>query len=286
MKRNRKKYRFHFKPTYALIILLIIAAISVVSSLQHPDHVGIIPKSLSSLIIPIQKGLTRIGFDFQSGEQATMEQLKTENEFLKDQMDDLEEKIFNYEKQQTELKRLRELYQLDKEFEVYNMTAARVIGKGESNWFSTFLINKGSNDGLKKNMNVVSKDGLIGFLSDVYPTYSKVTTIIDESSGVSAEFLKSEVLCMVHGDMQQIQTGTLPVINIDSEAEVKKGDVIVTSSISSKYLPGLRIGIAGDVTMDESSLSKISIVTPSVNFKNIHEVLIITTLKEEYQFGE
>lgn len=283
---NKKNRKFQLKPVYLLILLMILSIGLIVSSLRYPDRKGPLQQVVNVVVIPIQKALNKLGFDFQSDTSLSEEELQAENTLLQARIEELEQENFQYEKRQTELERLRKLYQLDENFEQYDMTVARVIGKTESNWFSTFLVDKGSRDGIQKNMNVICHDGLVGYVSKVNANYSKITTIIDETSGVSGEFLNSNVLCMVNGDMQQIQSGTLPVTNIDSEAEVQEGDTIVTSHISSKFLPGIKIGTSGKVTMDESSLSKITAVTPAVNFKNIHEVLIITTQKEEFESGE
>lgn len=283
---NKKNRKFQLKPVYLFILLIILSVSLIVSSIRHPQRKGPAQQVVNVVVIPLQKVLNKLGFDFQSNARLSEDELQAENALLQARIEELEQENFLYEKRQTELKRLRKLYQLDESFEQYDMTAARVIGKTESNWFSTFLIDKGSRDGIQKNMNVICNDGLVGYISKVNANYSKVTTIINETSGVSGEFLNSNVLCMVNGDMQQIQSGTLPVTNIDSEAEIQEGDTIVTSHISSKFLPGIKIGMAGKVTMDESSLSKVTTVTPAVNFKNIHEILIITTQKEEFESGE
>lgn len=267
-------------------ILFFAAAVLLIIFLGNLGKEGITSRIVSGIVIPVQKGLNHLGFDFHRDDSLSQEELRTENELLKSRIRELEKENFTYEKRQKELERLRSLYQLDESLEQYPMTAARVIGKGESNWFSTFLIDKGSRDGIRKNMNVLCQDGLVGYVSYTGSSYSRVTAIIDESSGVSGEFLHSDVLCMVNGNLQQMQSGTLPVVNIDSEAEAEEGDTIVTSGISSKYLPGLKIGTAGKINMDDAGLSKVSSVTPAADFRNIHEVLIITTLKEEPEGSE
>ncbi len=277
---EKKQRRIQWKPVYLLIVLAVLASAMIAGSLRHPERNGIAQRAVRFVVVPVQKCLNRIGIPFHSENRMPEEDLQKENAMLRDRIQELEQEQFRYEKGQKELERLRKLYQLNDNYEQYDTTAARVIGKTDGNWFSTFLIDKGARDGIEKNMNVVCPEGLVGYVSNVYDTYAKVTTILDESSSVSAEFLEAEALCMVNGSLQQIRSGTLPITNIDAEAEAKKNDTVVTSQISSKYIPGIKIGTAGEITPDDTGLSQVSTLVPAVNFRNIHEVLIIKAQKE------
>ena len=127
--------------------------------------------------------------------------------------------------------------------------AASVIGKDTGNYFNIFTIDKGSSDGIQEGMNVISGGGLVGIVSDVGRNYAKVRAIID-------------------------------VTGIDINAEVSAGDMVVTSQISDKFLPGILIGYVKSVSKDSTGLTKSGTLIPVVDFKHINEVLVIKQLKE------
>lgn len=179
-----------------------------------------------------------------------------------------------------ELDRLRELYKLSEKYSDYPTVGARVIGKGAGNWFRVFLIDKGSEDGIKENMNVIADGALVGIVTEVGKGWSQVKSIIDDTSSVSAMFIDSQDTCMVKGNQQNIESDAIDVAYIAKDAKVKEGAELVTSNISSKYLEGISIGHVSDIKLDSTKLTKTAKLTPIVDFKHLQEVLIITELKE------
>ena len=181
---------------------------------------------------------------------------------------------------QFELRRLRELYNLDQEYLQYEKTAARVIAKDSGDWFQVFRVDKGSADGVEVGSNVMAGGGLVGIVTDVGAHYATVRSIIDDSSRVSSMAVQSGDTCIVAGDLTLYEEGRLRITNIQKDADVKEGDRIVTSNISSKFLPGILIGYASDITLDSNQLTSSGYLVPVVSFRNLQEVLIITQVKE------
>ena len=104
-----------------------------------------------------------------------------ENEALKKQVDELTAELNTVNLEQYELENLRELLALDQKYPSYEKVAANVIGKNSTNWFSYFTIDKGSDDGIEVDMNVIAGSGLVGIVTDVGPNYAKVTSIINDN---------------------------------------------------------------------------------------------------------
>lgn len=86
---------------------------------------------------------------------------------------------------------------IDKAYSQYKKVGARVISKGSGNWYNTFVINKGSKDGIKVNMNVIADGGLVGIVTETGRTYAKVCSIINDSSSVSAKSSQAGDTCVV-----------------------------------------------------------------------------------------
>ncbi|MCR4693886.1 MAG: rod shape-determining protein MreC [Pseudobutyrivibrio sp.] len=239
------------------------------------------------IFIPMQKGIDFIGqtISVTSADTKTKEELIEENEALVAQVEELNSQIDSMKLQLDELSELQELYEMDQNYYDYKTTGARIIAKGTSNWFNTFTIDKGSNDGIAVNMNVIADGGLVGIVTSVGSDYAVVRTIIDDTSNTSATISSTEDNCIVSGSLESIiSDNRIKFSNLDDEEDkVAIGDVITTSAISDKYLPGLMIGYVSSVQDDENDLTKSGTLTPVVDFKHLSDVLVILQLKESYQ---
>lgn len=260
-----------------VLCVLMIGITSLRDGILDPLRTGV-----GYFLIPIQTGVNKVGTGIYN-ELMDFTRLKdalSENDRLKEQVAQLTEDNNRLQAQQAELERLRELYGLDQQYMQYNKIGARVIARDSSKWFQVFRINKGSEDGVKVDMNVVADGGLVGIVTDVGANYATVRSIIDDVSRVSAMPADSSYNCIVAGDLTQYENGRLLLTDLPKDGVVQDGDQIVTSNISSKFLPGILIGYAADVTMDSEHLTQSGYLVPVVDFDNLQEVLIITDLKE------
>lgn len=239
-------------------------------------------------LIPVQSGVNRAGTMIYN-EISDYRQFKgavEENKRLRDQIDGLIEENTRLQAEQFELERLRELYQLDQDYQQYEKIGARIIAKDSGAWFQVFRINKGSADGVRVDANVIAGGGLVGIVTDVGANYATVRTIIDDVSRVSSMAQQSGDTCFVEGDLTLFSEGRLRISTINKDVDIKDGDRIVTSNISSKYLPGILIGYATDITTDDTRLTKSGYLIPAARFNNLQEVLVILELKEDQTDGQ
>ncbi len=235
-------------------------------------------------VIPLQQGINQIGswLGDMTDNFDTMEQLRSENQQLQEQVDSLITENNYLQADQSELERLQELYQLDQNYADYEKTGAHVIGKDSGNWFNSFTIDKGSRDGIEVDMNVMAQSGLVGIVVDVGPTWAKVRSIIDDSTNISGMALSTSDTCIVSGDLSLMSEGQIRFEQMENNDNVVNvGDQIVTSYISDKYLQGILIGYVSEVNVDSNNLTRSGYITPAVDFKNLQEVLVITTTKAD-----
>ena len=280
----KKKNQMSHTNRYILLGLSIFCVLMMVLS-SFSDKVGGPFKTVANVtVIPIQQGMNQIGgwMGDMKDNFSTMKQLKSENKKLREQVDALTTENNYLQEERYEFERLQELYKLDQNYAEYEKTAAHVIGKDAGNWFGTFTIDKGSKDGIEVNMNVLAGSGLVGIVTDVGPTWAKVRSIIDDSSNISAMAISTSDTCIVSGDMALMGTGQIAFSQMENNDNVVAvGDQIVTSYISDKYLQGILIGSVSEVNVDSNNLTRSGYITPAVDFKNIQEVLVITTTKAE-----
>ena len=236
-----------------------------------------------AIVVPLQDGMNGIGkwFTNKADYFNSVKKLTKKNKELESQVNELTEENSLLAQNKYELERLRDLYQLDQDYSSYEKIAANVIGKDSGNWFDIFTINKGSKDGIKKDMNVISGGGLVGIVTDVGKDYAKVRAIIDDESSVSVSFANTSDTGIVSGDLKLMDDGAMNVTEVLKDAKVTEGDMVVTSKISDKFVPGILVGYVTNIKLDSSELTQSGQIIPVVDFKHIDEVLVITQLKDD-----
>ena len=274
MKNNTKYFLFGL----SLLCVCMIGITTIKGSILNPLRTAV-----GYVLVPIQSGVNRVGGGLYN-ELSSVGKLKTalaENETLKTRVDELTEENTRLRSEQFELERLRSLYELDQEYMQYHKIGARIIAKDSGSWFSVFRIDKGSDDGIKEDMNVIAGGGLVGIVTDVGANYATVRSIIDDSSRVSAMAQQSGDSCIVAGDLQLFKEGRLKLSYMEKDDDIKDGDMIVTSTISGKFRPGILVGYATDITVDyNDNLTKSGYLIPAARFDRLQEVLVITDLKD------
>ncbi|MDO4965433.1 MAG: rod shape-determining protein MreC [Lachnospiraceae bacterium] len=285
MARNRSnKNKIKIPSKYILLILAILCVSMMVVSYITDVFTGPLKIVAGYTVVPFQKGIESVGswLTGRSDDIRELQALREENDSLKLSMDELTIKNNELLQDKYELSELRQLYELDQKYSEYEKVGARVIGKDTGNWFSTFLIDKGSNDGIAVDMNVMAGSGLVGIITEVGPNWATVKSIIDDDSNVSAMIQSTSDNLIVEGDLELMNEGFIKFSQlIDEDDEVKQGDQIVTSHISSKYLPGISVGYITEISLDANNLTKSGLLTPVVDFKHMSTVLIIKELKQQ-----
>lgn len=286
---KRKRAKFTLQSKYLLLILTALCIVLMAVTFTTDLFTGVVADISGYVTVPFQRGISEAGsyLSERSRELVQIRDLLSQNQELQEQIDELtiENNILTQEKY--ELNNLRTLYQLDQEYAEYDKVGARVIGKDTGNWFNTFIIDKGTDDGIAVNMNVMAGSGLVGIVTEVGTNWARVTSIIDDTSNVSGMVLATGDNMIVSGDLELMGQNTIRFSKlIDSAEKVKEGDKVVTSNISDKYLPGLLIGYIVSMDADANNLTHSGTITPAVDFEHMDEVLVILNLKQQIDEDE
>ena len=278
--RNKKK---RLSSKYLLMILSGICIVTIFTSLVLNISGGPLNAVARYVFVPMQEGINNVGswFSAKANVFKTLGEVLAENKELKSQIDDLTSQINKTKLEQYELDNYRELLDLDNQYADFDKIAAHVIAMDGTNWFSTFTIDKGSKQGIAKGMNVIAGSGLVGIVTDVGPNYSKVRSIIDDSSNVSAMVLTTKDNFNVSGSLMNMNKDkVLPFSELrDENDKVQQGDPVVTSYVSDQYQQGLLIGYIYSVEDNANNLTKSGYITPVVDFQHLQDVLVITEIK-------
>ena len=278
----KRKLSEFFTSKYILIAVVVLCVLVMGISFFTDKLSAPFRNAVSSVVMPIQKGMNYIGLwtNDKYSQLQEVKRLLEENDELRSTVDSLTEENNRLKQDTYELERLRQLYELDAQYEEYPKVGARIIGTSSDNWYSTFTINNGSEEGLKVDMNVVASGGLVGIISSVDSHSATVKTIIEDGSFVSGQLIDTGDKCTVEGDIKLMDSGLISVKYFNSSVNVRNGDKIVTSNISDKYLSGILIGYTKDVSLDVNNLTQSGYLIPAVDFEHLQEVLIITELKD------
>ncbi|MGN0304686.1 MAG: rod shape-determining protein MreC [Lachnospiraceae bacterium] len=281
LKRPREKFKLPGKYLLFLLTLLCVGIMAV----SFNTNIVNTPLNLVAgyLLVPFQSGISEVGrwFSDKSDQLLELRDVLEENQRLKEEVDKLTIENTRFQQERYELYQLRELLALDKEYSEYEKIGAQVIGRDSSNWFSSFVINKGSEDGVQVNCNVMAGSGLVGRVTDVGPGYAKVTSIIEDNYNTSGMLLSTGDHLIVTGDLSQMAEGMISFSKlVDRDNKAAVGDKIVTSNISDYYLPGILIGYISKIETDANNLTKSGSLTTAVDFEHLEDVLVILELKQ------
>ena len=278
----KKRRAPQLQPKHIFIVLAgICLGLILITSFSQTSN-NIFRGSFNALLMPLQKGFNFVGggiFD-RTERVIHLHQVEKENEQLKDQLAELTEQNTRYQLQLRELETYKDLLSLSDQYPDYPVVGAHIIGKNSDNWYKTFLVDKGTKDGIQVDMNVIAEGGLVGIVTSVTDTTATISTIIGDNRNVGAMGLTSQATCIVTGDLTLYEQGLLTLGKIAKDDDIENDDKIVTANTSDLYLPGILIGYAKDLAVDANNLTKSGHLVPVVDFSHLDTVLIITTLKE------
>ncbi|MCI6236337.1 MAG: rod shape-determining protein MreC [Lachnospiraceae bacterium] len=281
--RRREPFRPHIPGRY-LLLLVTALCVGMILTTYYTDVLnGPLSGFANYIVIPFQDGVSKAGEWLIKREQlvSDIKELQKENESLRQENEELSVTNNALLQEKHELTELRNLYQLDQTYADFPKTGCRIIAKENGSWYHSFVIDKGSEDGLSVDMNVLADGGLVGRITYIGRHWSRVQAVIDDNSNVSATVLSSQKNLIVSGNLTLYEEGTISFSELaDPDDLVKVGDSVVTSNISDKYLPGILIGYISEIQTDSNNLTKSGRITPAVDFSRLDTVLVIQKLKQ------
>lgn len=281
--RRREPFRPHIPGRY-LLLLVTALCVGMILTTYYTDVLnGPLSGFANYVVIPFQDGVSKAGEWLIKREQlvSDIKELQKENEALRQENEELSVTNNALLQEKHELTELRNLYQLDQTYADFPKTGCRIIAKENGSWYHSFVIDKGSEDGLSVDMNVLADGGLVGRITYIGRHWSRVQAVIDDNSNVSATVLSSQKNLIVSGNLTLYEEGTISFSELaDPDDLVKVGDSVVTSNISDKYLPGILIGYISEIQTDPNNLTKSGRITPAVDFSRLDTVLVIQELKQ------
>lgn len=265
------------------IICIIILFVCIATTNGKIRNVTLIESVLNDFIALPQRAYTYIK-QYVTGNDlffSEVENLKTENNELKEKVKNLEEKVADYEKVNAENQVLKSHVNLSDKYPDYNVVVADIISKSNTNWEAIYVINKGSNDGIKAGMTVIAEAGLFGYVETVTKNTSKIISVLDAGNAVSARVTRTrdEVVCK--GSISLLDKQELKVINIPTGTVLVEGDKLETSGMGGIYPKGIGIGKVVEVLNKKNPIENEAILKMYVDFDKVETLAVIVTNDDE-----
>ena len=277
-----------FKNKLAVTIVVLSVAFLGIIIFSLKSNSNIISSGVGSVISPLQKIIynandkLKESFDFF----INFSKVKQENEELAAKNAELENKLVEYNRMKDENTTLREMFDYSQANQNYNYLGCNIVGYSGGNISNGYVIDKGTNDGVKKDMIVITPQGLVGKVTKSESSYSIVQTILNENIAVASMVESTrETTGILQGATDNKNKNLAVLSNIPIDSEIKEGDVILTSGLGGMYPKEIRIGEVVSVEIDTVGIMKKAVVKPYVDFNKL-EGLFVVVPKEEINIGE
>lgn len=196
--------------------------------------------------------------------------LREENEALREELESLKNQEHQNQVIQNENDWLRAYLNLHAQNPNFRLTDARVIGRETGNYATVLTLNRGSIHGVKRQMPVLTEDGVLGTVSEVGLDYCKVVSLIETASGIGVYTDRTGVIGVVQGDLALRTDGKCVMPSVSSTADIAVGDRVYTSGgAGSVYPPGLPVGTVVSIEADEQTRTLRAVIQPQVDFTDL-----------------
>lgn len=204
-----------------------------------------------------------------------MNRLRQQNSDLNAEVSRLQAEIISLKQQIDETRVLSALVDFARVNPEYRYVAASVIGRDPSPFLQYVIINRGSDDGLRRGMPVVTQQGLVGRVAAVTAGAARIQLITDPGSKINVRIEPSRAEAVLQGEI----TGDVSLDMIPQSAEVKTGDIVLTSGLGGNYPPNILLGQVTGVRSRDNDLFQRASVQPVVDFNQLEILLVITNFR-------
>ena len=268
---KNKKVRVVSIIALVLVCLIVLYSTVIKNTAFHSNIV-------SSVINPIQTMFSNIS---KSVNDKKNEQ--TENKILLEKIEELEgiiseqnQKLVDYEEAIRQNEFYKDFLEIKEENPSYKFVDAKIISRNTNDTYCSFIIDKGTVDGVKVHDTIITAEGLVGYVSDAYTTQSTVTTVLNPKINISAIDNHSRDTGNVTGDASLSVDGFTKMIYISSENTMSSGNFVITSGEGGIFPKGLIIGTVVEVKTSQNKISCEATIQPIIDFNKINDVMIIT----------
>ena len=281
---KRKNINIKFFVISIIILFLILMAITA-HSLDDEKELNFFEKTIKDSVTFVEKILyAPIGFVKEKVEMfSETKDLYKKYTKLKEKVEKTDLYYAQIEELQKEVTELKSTLELNSTLSEYSYVNATVVNRNVGYWYNTFVIDKGSKNGIKEGDAVITNKGLIGKIINVsnFSSTVKLLTSDEISNKISIKISSDDDKYYGLLIGYDVNNNTYKIEGITNSDEIDEGDMVTTTGLTDYFPSGILIGYVSKVVKDEYDLNSIIEVTPSVNFNNVSIVTILNRKAEE-----
>lgn len=259
--------------TTALIVLVVIAVFTAARG------ESIFAEFISWLSAPFQQTTAELSEELNGGSNKSKSELIKENNELHSEINSLISQVIDYDAIKKENEMLKKYYGIKENNPGYEIAVASVIRRDPNDDFYGFTIDKGSRDDVSLNDPVITDNGLVGWISEVNVTTSKVTTLLSPEAKVGAIDKKTQDSGIATGNVVHSDDGQLVLSVISADNTIKEGDIVLTTGVGGVYPADLVIGKVASLQYDRYDTTPYAVLQPYEDLRSINDVVVITSFE-------
>ena len=264
------------KLAVTIVILSVVFLSLIFISVKNKSNA--LSSGVGFVVTPLQKIVYTINDKIKDGIDffVNFAEVKKENEQLKKENLDLENKLIEYDKIKAENERMREILKFSETRNNYDYVGCNIVGYSGDNFVGGYIIDKGSKDGIEKEMIVITPEGLVGKVTKSERNYSIVQSIINENIAVAVKDESTKGTTGILKGLNSTKENPLAKIyNLPIDSKIKEGDIILTSGLGLIYPKDIKIGEVVSIETDSVRVMKNAVVKPYVDFNKLDELYIV-----------
>lgn len=269
-----------FKSRFFIVTVCVATVLTVIlSALAASGHISKLTDCVNVMLAPFSEGFGSVGIAIKGYKQyfASIDELMAENEALKNEVNDLKGLIYDAEAMKKENEFYKNFLGIKEEHPDYIFLDASIINREAGNYVSVFSLNKGTRDGIEKNMPIISENGgIVGYVSEAGVNWAKASSVIDTSSSVGVYVERTGEAGVLSGEFSLKKEGLCRINYLSGDSDVAVGDRVMTSGLGSIYPEGILVGTVERVEFDDNLRTKYAIVRPFADLTEPERVMIIT----------
>ena len=271
--------RFFLRSRHFKIICATVAALLAVSIVVHIIGGTIAPHSsiIGAVVKPFRSAATAIGNKIEDINErlSTGEELIKKNNELQKQVDELSSQVVDYNDIKKQNEFLKDFLELKENNKDYKFEHATLISRDNEDIGYMFTINKGSVNGISEHDPVITSSGLVGYISETGPSYSKVTTVLSKDINIGCVDYRTSDVGIVTGSPETSAKGLSDFCNLPRNCSVALNDIIVTAG-GGIFPEGLVVGTIDSLSSGENQTSITAKIKCAVDIAEVRDVMVIT----------
>ena len=283
---------FRRKSLFVILIGIILLVVFVGYSMSNKDKVSIPEKFFMDSVGWVQNMIDLpVTYFVQTFSNIDhMKKTYEENKLLREKLAEYKTLIYEVQESEKENKELREVLDIVDSSRDFEPILASVIARSPERWLDQVTINRGSNHGIKRNMAVMTVDGMIGKINDVSTSTSTVQLItgFDQLNRISATISRKDadnIFGLIEGYDKEKEALVYRIIE-ESDKDIEEDELVVSSNVGGLFPSGLPIGTIKEITPDQYGLTKTAYVEPSANMFEINHVIVVNRSLDVYDESE